>query len=84
MHSPSEHRGPVAWMARHSVAPNLLMLFLMIGGLMMAGALMDHFETKSGAVMMVTATDPAVVKKIHEATQRTIDEMKKLTEKKKG
>ena len=25
-------RGPIAWMARHSVAPNLLMLLLMLGG----------------------------------------------------
>ncbi len=28
-----EQRGAVAWMARHSVAPNLLMLFMLIGGL---------------------------------------------------
>ncbi len=29
---PSVERGPIAWMVRHSVAPNLLMLFLLIGG----------------------------------------------------
>ena len=29
-------RGPIAWMARHAVAPNLLMLFLLIGGFYMA------------------------------------------------
>ena len=28
----SEYRGPIAWMARNSVAANLLMLALMIGG----------------------------------------------------
>jgi len=31
--------GPLAWMARHSVAPNLLMLALILGGLMMAGTI---------------------------------------------
>jgi len=29
-------RGPIAWMARHSVAPNLLMMFLLMGGFYMA------------------------------------------------
>lgn len=29
-------RGPIAWMARHSVAPNLLMLFFLIGGFLTA------------------------------------------------
>ncbi|MFO8015218.1 MAG: efflux RND transporter permease subunit [Phycisphaerae bacterium] len=29
-------RGPIAWMARHGVAPNLLMAVLLIGGLLMA------------------------------------------------
>lgn len=28
-------RGPIAWMARHGVAPNILMVFLVIGGLFM-------------------------------------------------
>jgi len=36
MHNPNEHRGPIAWMARHSVAPNLLMGFLLVGGFLMA------------------------------------------------
>ena len=27
-------RGPIAWMVHHGVAPNLLMLLLIIGGLM--------------------------------------------------
>ena len=30
------YTGPVAWMARHGVAPNLLMAFLIIGGFLMA------------------------------------------------
>ena len=27
-------KGPIAWMARHGIAPNLLMLALLIGGLL--------------------------------------------------
>ena len=33
----SEYRGPIAWMARNSVAANLLMLALMIGGVFFIG-----------------------------------------------
>ncbi len=33
---PQIQHGPIAWMARHSVAPNLLMMFLLIGGFYMA------------------------------------------------
>ena len=29
------HSGPVAWMVNHGVAPNLLMAFLIIGGILM-------------------------------------------------
>ena len=29
-------RGPIAWMTRHGVAPNLLMAVLLIGGLLMS------------------------------------------------
>jgi multidrug efflux pump subunit AcrB len=32
----SDHRGPIAWMTRHGVAPNLLMIFLLLGGFFMA------------------------------------------------
>lgn len=31
-----EERGAIGWMARHSVAPNLLMLFMLLGGLIIA------------------------------------------------
>jgi len=34
--SVKHQRGPIAWMTRHSVAPNLLMLFLLGGGFFMA------------------------------------------------
>jgi len=36
LHKKLPERGPIAWMARHVVAPNLLMLALLIGGLFMA------------------------------------------------
>ena len=29
-------KGPVAWMAQHGVAPNLLMVFLILGGFVMS------------------------------------------------
>ncbi len=35
METDADRRGAVAWMARHSVAPNLLMLFLLVGGAIM-------------------------------------------------
>lgn len=37
------HHGPVAWMARHGVAPNLLMAFLIIGGLLMSLTIRKEF-----------------------------------------
>ncbi len=36
MNSIDRQHGPIAWMTRHSVAPNLLMLLLLIGGFLMA------------------------------------------------
>ena len=34
--SRTTHRGPIAWMVNNRVTPNLLMLFLIIGGLFMS------------------------------------------------
>lgn len=36
-------KGPIAWMARHGVAPNLLMLALLIGGLMTSLSIKKEF-----------------------------------------
>ncbi|ASP40111.1 multidrug transporter AcrB [Bacterioplanes sanyensis] len=36
-------RGPIAWMARHGVAPNLLMLFLIVGGFVMSLTIRKEF-----------------------------------------
>ncbi len=35
--------GPVSWMARHGVAPNLLMAFLIIGGILMSMVIRKEF-----------------------------------------
>jgi hypothetical protein len=48
------------------------------GALMMQGAQMEQFETEGGTVMLMTATDPEVIKKIHKHGQRTIDEYSKM------
>jgi len=37
------YRGPVAWMARHGIAPNLLMAFLILGGFMMSLMITKEF-----------------------------------------
>lgn len=39
----SLHHGPVAWMARHGVAPNLFMAFLIIGGFIMSLIITKEF-----------------------------------------
>jgi multidrug efflux pump subunit AcrB len=39
----SLYRGPVSWMARHGVAPNLLMAFLIIGGFIMSLTITKEF-----------------------------------------
>ncbi|MDF1764218.1 MAG: efflux RND transporter permease subunit, partial [Oleibacter sp.] len=36
-------KGPISWMARHGVAPNLLMAFLIIGGFIMSLAIRKEF-----------------------------------------
>ena len=40
---PSLHRGPVAWMARHGIAPNLFMALLIIGGFIMSLTIKKEF-----------------------------------------
>ncbi|MEM9044280.1 MAG: efflux RND transporter permease subunit [Pseudomonadota bacterium] len=39
--------GPVAWMARHSVAPNLLMLVLILGGIYMSSLIKQEYLPRS-------------------------------------
>lgn len=53
----AERRGPIAWMTRHSVAPNLLLIFLVLGGVITAlrikQEIFPEFELD-----LVTATVP--------------------------
>lgn len=48
------------------------------GALHMAGANFENFETDMGYISLATSHDPAVVKKIHDHTQKTIDEYAKM------
>ena len=48
MNGPTPTRGSIAWMARHPVAANLLMPFLLLGGLLVG--LQDRImDNRSGA-----------------------------------
>lgn len=42
-HQVGLHQGPIAWMARHGVAPNLLMAFFIIGGFLMSLTITKEF-----------------------------------------
>lgn len=46
-------RGPVAWMARHGVAPNLLMAFLIVGGFLMSLTIRKEFIPAFEADMVI-------------------------------
>lgn len=53
------HRGPIAWMARHGVAPNLLMAFLIIGGFLVSLAIRKEFiPTYEADMIMVSVSYP--------------------------
>jgi len=49
-----------------------------MGKLIMAGAKMENLDTKGGHVMLLTSTDPELVKEIQAYGQRNIDEMAKM------
>ena len=57
MPRPTEYRGPIAWMTRHSVAPNLLMGLLLIGGFLMAARIKQEVFPEFD-LDMVTITVP--------------------------
>lgn len=53
------HKGPIAWMARHGVAPNLLMAFLIIGGFLMSLMIRKEFiPTYEADMIIVTVSYP--------------------------
>ena len=60
-------QGPIAWMARHSVAPNLLMLVLILGGIFMTTKIKQEYlpETTRDTVTVSIALPGATP----EATQ---------------
>jgi len=41
--APARDRGPIAWMVQHRVAPNLLMIACLVGGLLMARRIKQEF-----------------------------------------
>jgi multidrug efflux pump subunit AcrB len=57
MKDPEGPRGAIAWMTRHSVAPNLLMLFMLVGGFMIAARVKQEVFPEFD-LDMVTVTVP--------------------------
>ncbi|WP_221797774.1 efflux RND transporter permease subunit [Oceanobacter mangrovi] len=51
----AHYTGPIAWMSRHGVAPNLLMLFLIVGGFLMSLAIRKEFIPPYEAEMVVVS-----------------------------
>ncbi len=51
----SRRGGPVSWMTRHGVAPNLLMAFLIIGGLVMSLMIRKEFIPSTDADMVIVS-----------------------------
>lgn len=49
------YTGPLAWMARHGVAPNLLMAFLIIGGFLMSLTIRKEFIPSYEADMVIVS-----------------------------
>jgi multidrug efflux pump subunit AcrB len=45
--------GPIAWMTRHGVAPNLLMAFLIVGGFLMSMVIRKEFIPNTDADMVI-------------------------------
>ena len=45
--------GPIAWMARHGVAPNLLMAFLIVGGFLMSMVIRKEFIPATDVDMII-------------------------------
>src|SRR5690606_41431404 len=53
------YSGPLAWMARHGVAPNLLMVFLLVGGLLVSLTIRKEFIPPYEAdIVIVTVAYP--------------------------
>jgi multidrug efflux pump subunit AcrB len=80
--------GPIAWMARHSVAPNLLMLVLILGGIFMTTKIKQEYlpatdrDTVSVSIALPGATPEEVEQSIILAVEeelRAVQGIDKLT-----
>jgi len=76
--------GPIAWMARHSVAPNLLMLLLVLGGLFMTGRITQEVfpsyesDTVTISVALPGATPEEVERSVILAIEEALGEVQGL------
>lgn len=68
--------GPVAWMARHSVAPNLLMLVLILGGLFMTTRVKQEYlpSTVRDTVTVSVALPGATPKEVEQSIILAVEE----------
>ena len=86
--SPSPLRGPLAWMARNSVAANLLMVVIIVGGLLTLSRtkqeVFPSFELDVVAVTVVypgaspSEVEQGIVLSVEEAVREALDRMKKV------
>ena len=68
--------GPVAWMARHSVAPNLLMLVLILGGLFMTTRIKQEYlpTTERDTVTVTIALPGATPAEVEQSIILAVEE----------
>ncbi len=73
--------GPIAWMARHQVAPNLLMLLLVLGGLLMSFKITQEvfpsyeLDVVSVAVSLPGATPDEIEQSVTIAVEEALSEV---------
>ncbi|MEM1343076.1 MAG: efflux RND transporter permease subunit [Pseudomonadota bacterium] len=73
--------GPIAWMARHAVAPNLLMVFLILGGLVMASRITQEIfpsyeiDTVNVSVALPGATPEEVERSVVLAIEEALTDI---------
>jgi multidrug efflux pump subunit AcrB len=68
--------GPIAWMARHSVAPNLLMLVLILGGLFMTTQIKQEYlpSTAQDTVTVSIALPGATPREVEQSIILAVEE----------
>ncbi len=80
--SDREQRGPIVWMARNSVAANVLMLFLLIAGLIAAGNLTQEVlpDISLNRIQAIVPYPGASPGEVEESVVRKIEEQIRLVE----